>query len=264
MEPYDGNRSNVALPRRDSGASGHAGFNLDYSGHMSPLPAFVLRPRWPMAVLLGAAAVAGCANQAPGGTSRTSPRVAFSAPASSVGYLRLDGDSLLFAPCNGEATTVQDRPDGQGIALVHEFGSGDQGVLVMLSLDGRTVGDIRYASPEGPRCTALPPRGDIEARGNEPFWIVSADGPIARYQTPENMDGVIYVGGVWHAPAPDSWRFEASRSDLGTTESIALEVTETPCTDSMSGARFPYQATVTIGDRQMTGCALEGRNAVGP
>ena len=36
---------------------------------------------------------------------------------------------------------------------------------------------------------------------------------------------------------------------------LELEITEVPCTDSMSGEAFPYTAAVTFEDRHMDGCA---------
>ena len=36
---------------------------------------------------------------------------------------------------------------------------------------------------------------------------------------------------------------------------LELEITEAPCTDSMSGESFPYKAVVTFEDRRMEGCA---------
>lgn len=191
-------------------------------------------------------------------------RAGFTAPASTPGFLRLDGSTLTFAPCSGSATPVDDLPDGSGAALVREFGASDGGLLVLARIADGAITEIRYAAPEGPRCTALPPRGDVEARGNEPFWLASVDGPIARYQTPDDMDGVIYTGGAWQAPAPGTWQFTASRADLGTTERLTVTIATEPCTDSMSGARFPFRATVVVGDLELSGCALEGRSASGP
>ena len=182
---------------------------------------------------------------------------AFSAPASTAGRLSMAGGELRFRPCGeAAATAVRDLPDGEGSALVQEFG-GDAGITVMARVEGGAIQEIRYAGLDGPDCDRLPPDADVQARGNEPFWRVDVDGSTATLRTPEAIEGIQYFGGAWTRPADGQWRFEATRAEPA--GSLALELTEGRCADSMSGARYPYRAAVTVDGQRMDGCALEGR-----
>lgn len=188
-----------------------------------------------------------------------SNRVAFQAPASVAGRLRLDDGRLTFAPCSdaGVGVAVRDHPDGSGAALAREFGAGTgAGVMAMVRIEDGAIAEVRYAGPEGPDCSRLPPIGDVEARGNEPFWTVRVTGSTAIVYRPDAMDGVTYAGGAWSRPADGQWRFEASREN---DDALVLELTEAVCRDNMSGARYPFTARLTRGGRTARGCALEGR-----
>jgi putative lipoprotein len=192
--------------------------------------------------------------------------VAFRAPISRSGRLLLRAGQLRFLPCNesGEGVSVQDLPNAEGQALLRELGAGEQGVTVMARLDGNQLQEIRYAGLEGPTCDRLPPEGDLEARGNEPFWFVRVEGTAAVVRTPEDSSGVEYGGGLWSRTSAMAWRYQASRQVAGGQEQLMLELAEQHCSDSMSGARYPFRATLIRGDRRMEGCALEGQRSQAP
>ena len=58
-------------------------------------------------------------------------------------------------------------------------------------------------------------------------------------------------------PGEDRWQFAAARSDSTAT----LDLVEERCIDSMSGARYPFSATLTRNGQELHGCAVEGRPA---
>jgi uncharacterized membrane protein len=93
------------------------------------------------------------------------------------------------------------------------------------------------------------------ARGNEPFWAVVFDstGDGATYRTPELPDGLRYREGRWKRQ-DTGWVYKARR-ERAEGLWLELEITEAPCTDSMSGESFPYKAVVTFEDKRMEGCA---------
>jgi len=94
-----------------------------------------------------------------------------------------------------------------------------------------------------------------KARGNEPFWAVSFEGEGATFRTPELPDGIKYREGRWKQEgATAEWVYKARR-ERAEGLWISLEITEAPCTDSMSGESFPYKAVVTFEDKRMEGCA---------
>lgn len=93
------------------------------------------------------------------------------------------------------------------------------------------------------------------ARGNEPFWAVTFTGQGATFRTPDRPDGIGYREGRWKRDGNGAkWVYKARR-ERAEGLWIAVEVTEAPCTDSMSGESFPYKAVVTFEDKRMEGCA---------
>ena len=93
------------------------------------------------------------------------------------------------------------------------------------------------------------------ARGNEPFWAVSLTGDEATFRTPDLPDGINYREGRWKRSGTSGvWVYRARR-ERAEGLWLELEITEAPCTDSMSGEAFPYKAAVTLEDRHMEGCA---------
>ena len=93
------------------------------------------------------------------------------------------------------------------------------------------------------------------ARGNEPFWAVTFQGEGATFRTPEIPDGINYREGRWKRQGTAAeWVYKARR-ERAEGLWISVEITEVPCTDSMSGESFPYKAVVTFEDKRMEGCA---------
>lgn len=190
---------------------------------------------------------------------------AFRVPAAVAGRLAVSGGRLRFAACGqeNEGRIVVDAAHEDVSALVAELGGGSA-IPVLLRMDGDRVTDIRYAGPGEVSCDRLPPDAVLEARGNEPFWMLAVAGDTAVFRTPEQQQGIVYAGGRWTSPDENGWRYEASLTDaasnVGTT--IELQLMESDCGDSMSGARFPYRAVLTRGTDRYEGCALEGRRAM--
>ena len=98
--------------------------------------------------------------------------------------------------------------------------------------------------------------GIIAARGNEPFWAVSIDGRDAVVRTPDLPDGVKYKDGRWASSSgsPTRWVYRARRSNAE-GRWLTLDITDQPCTDSMSGNAFPFTATVSYDEFRADGCA---------
>ncbi len=184
----------------------------------------------------------------------------FRVPASRSGRLVLAARKLRFVACGeeGDGITVEDLADGEGETLLRELGAGERGIAAMVRLDGNRLQQIRYAGAEGPDCVRLPPEGEVEARGNEPFWFVRVADAQVVARTPAEPDGVRYRDGKWSRPDAMRWRYEA-RAEHAEDEQLTLELKEERCVDSMSGARYPFRAVLTRGGSRMEGCALEGR-----
>lgn len=205
-----------------------------------------------------------------GGESSPPPRAVeraaleFQAPASRAGRLVLTEGQLRFVSCgeSGEGVVLEDPGNGEATSLLQEFGAGESGIPVAVRIEGNRLQEIRYAGPEGPGCDRLPAEGEVEARGNEPFWFVRVDGDHAWIRTPEEPDSVGYGDGRWSQPAPGRWTYHAVGQAGGQSDQLTLELREGRCTDNMSAARYPFSAVLTRTGNRMEGCALEGRKAV--
>lgn len=180
-------------------------------------------------------------------------------PEGVTGELEFRGGALTFRACDEESGIPVTDGTGENLeAMVEELGYGEGGVTVHIVLEGDVIQELRVASPEVPSCRELLPEAEFRARGNEPFWLVDIDGDIATFRSPEELDGVRYDEGSWQATAR-GWRFEALRHGVDGVAYLILEVEENRCRDSMSGAWFPYAASLRMGGEPATGCASEGR-----
>jgi len=188
--------------------------------------------------------------------------VTFTAAPGQPGRLRLAGDTLRFEGCDdtGPAIDVRDET-GEARSILQELGAGPPGLTVLVRMGNGRITAIRYAGLEGPDCTTrLPPEGDLQASGNEPFWNVRIAGDTAVVRTPDEIDGERYTDGRWSRTSEGGWRFEAAAA-YG-TGTITLDVEEARCADGMSGARYPYRANLVRDGRSMSGCAMEGKSAL--
>jgi uncharacterized membrane protein len=208
-----------------------------------------------------------------GGDAPAVARTPVPTPPSRVQTVRLhlgEAGELLVAPCvDGrgatlppEAVPLVDATGQDLVGMVREFGSPELGVPALVSIGDGGVEALRIALPEGAACANLLDEGELVASGNEPFWHVRLSGDEITWRTPDDIDGVLYSEGSWRDEG-DHWRYEALRDVVDGMDYLVLEVTDTPCSDSMSGARYPWTAAVERGGERWTGCAREGAGALG-
>lgn len=123
------------------------------------------------------------------------------------------------------------------------------------------VGDVEYLGcrlrPErGPWADARRRGVDFRAVGNEPGWYLEI----------QHGRQLLYVGNYGEQrmmmPDPGAQVAGENRSYRARTEAdeLAVEISSTPCFDSMSGEAFPTAVTVTVNGSQLHGCGrdLEG------
>lgn len=187
----------------------------------------------------------------------------FEVPPSEAGRLTITAGVLRFVPCgaSGDGEPLGDTPSGEAAQILKSFDAAASGVTAMIRREGPRLVDVRYAGLEGPTCDQLPPEGEIEARGNEPFWNMSVFG-AARLRTPDAISGIEYTG-TWTRMGERRWVYDAERPTNTGSEAMKLDLTETRCSDSMSGAWYPFRVVLTIGTQPpVEGCGLEGRQAI--
>jgi uncharacterized membrane protein len=113
-----------------------------------------------------------------------------------------------------------------------------------------TTGCAAAPSPAG-SAVAPPLQDTYTAHGNEPFWRLEADANGATWRTPEGerrADGPPIV-----APTPitPGWSGFSARF---AGETLTIEISQTPCADSMSGQVYPHTVRVRFEAQTYAGC----------
>lgn len=168
------------------------------------------------------------------------------------GALSVVDGVLHFTPCGAMTAAPLVSPDGEAAALLTEFAPTNGRITAVITRRADSLVEIRYAGLEGPSCEALPPDGAFVASGTEPFWHLRIAGDTAIASSPEALEGEVYPDGTWDSPTA----FHAVGPG-GDTLRVAFEAGR--CADGMSGARYPWRATISWHGRQMEGCAIDGR-----
>jgi len=214
-----------------------------------------------------------------GGPSREEPPAPLAAAPPAAGPQVYRGqfvwghEARSFTPCGEERDwwVVDATPDGELRQVYEELASqpyqaifaevaGETGPAPTegfgADYDGQlTVRELRRAVLEGPGCGEDISAFAFRALGNEPFWgAVIRDSTIVFTQPgdPPRLE--------FPAVAPEveadgmSW---SSATETPAAE-IRIELRKARCVDSMSGARFPYRATVVLDGRELTGCGYAG------
>jgi uncharacterized membrane protein len=206
-------------------------------------------------LLIAALACGGSDDDAPSGNSE--PFRSAVPTGVIAGTLATRDGQLLFTPCGDSiGVRVHDGVGGEAASLLAELAPDGGRLSILARMTRDTMQEIRYAGHEGPSCENLPPRGDIVAQGQEPFWRVVVDGDSVVASSPDMPDGERHGNGAWSPVEQAGWRFVAVSPAADT---LQLEVHPGRCLDAMSGARYPWRATLRWRAIQASGCALEGR-----
>lgn len=186
-------------------------------------------------------------------------RTLLAVPQGESGTLAIAPDGTLrFRPCDAaQGSNVEDDTGEDLRRIVEGLAPGTDSVNAHLVREGERVTELRVAAPEVRSCTGILPDAQLEARGNEPFWNVQITGTRALFRSPEELTGVEYEEGVWQR-IDGGWRFQASRVDAPGATPLTLEVRSGRCTDTMSGALYPFRAMLERDDLIAEGCAFEG------
>lgn len=109
--------------------------------------------------------------------------------------------------------------------------------------------------PEGPEEPAASKEftGDLDARGNEPFWALAIRPDKITFTRPDPEPPVVVDNPG--AGVDDGQHAVWSTTKDGKTFMVSLAQEE--CSDGMSDLKYPYLAVVTLGDQTFRGCAFK-------
>ncbi|UTP39840.1 hypothetical protein M9M90_01310 [Phenylobacterium sp. LH3H17] len=95
--------------------------------------------------------------------------------------------------------------------------------------------------------------GDLDARGNEPFWALAIRPDKITFTRPDPEPPVVVDNPG--AGVDDGQHAVWSTNKDGKTFMVSLAQEE--CSDGMSDLKYPYLAVVTLGDQTFRGCAFK-------
>ncbi len=166
---------------------------------------------------------------------------------------------LAFVACAGTDTlTLADQTGGAAEEMLRDLATRD-GLTTVLTRAGDQLLALHYVGVEGPSCADLPPSGEVEVRGQEPFWALTIADGEALYRTPDLLDGIRYSAGGWDTDSAGHLSWQAPLAPDAGSGALRLDLEAGTCADPMSDARYAWRATLHLADDVRTGCALLGR-----
>ena len=139
--------------------------------------------------------------------------------------------------------------DIAGAKAVKRAGPLSVALLLVACHQGRGSSDLP-GDPDDHRPFARIAESDtVRVTGTEPFWGGEVASGIFTYVTPERADGVAIPVERFAGRAGVSFTGELDGS------AVALMITDGQCSDGMSDRRYPFTATLKVGNAQREGCA---------
>jgi putative lipoprotein len=92
------------------------------------------------------------------------------------------------------------------------------------------------------------------ATGTEPFWSLTVLDGMLRFEAMDLEAPIEIPGTAVRIPGVSAPAWKGA----GDGRSLEVELVPERCYDGMSGASYPYLATVRLDDATLTGCALQG------
>ncbi|MEQ1579133.1 MAG: hypothetical protein ABL964_00935 [Steroidobacteraceae bacterium] len=237
-------------------------------------------------VLASMAAAAGCQRQAtPPEAASTTPAVAPAPVATPTpadaesslaikrGTVALTADTRVLRLCGQTEDLWLVQQDDQLLDETYAKLAGEPQAPLFVELRGERIAsppgttippsfkqafvieELLYAGvpTEGGGCAAAIPAYRVLARGNEPFWSVEIDSDQLLLRKPGE-------------PAPSKYSVQETQDAEGSVtyrgasgdKTLGITVTNSPCSDSMSGEYFAYTADLVLDGRTLRGCVRVG------
>ncbi len=162
----------------------------------------------------------------------------------------VDVDTLTLTGGFGERVLAA-TPAASGARYADTRGTEfwNQGDGATLTLDGVKQPDCVKSAQATPWDAAKARGASFRAVGNEPGWVVE----VGAGASPSLRAELDFGTRVLEVPAATKTTsgFSGTAAD---GSSVELTTAREPCTDDMSGERFPASATLKVGDDSFSGC----------
>lgn len=173
-----------------------------------------------------------------------------------------------FRECSSGREAWISLAPGAGLDTVYERLAGEPYQAVFMEVDGvwsdipgagfgadfehsMLVSQVRRAEREGFGCSEPLDGFFYRARGNEPSWRLDVRKDRLEFTS---MTGNLSLPGPDVQIGGDSVRILAGSGD----EAVDATITAGRCVDSMSGSVFAFSANLSVGGRELNGCAING------
>jgi len=179
------------------------------------------------------------------------------------GTMNTADDAASFTPCGGDAAITLHDGTGGDLRGAYQSLAGMPGTPMFVEFMGRATGDgveavaLRHAAIETPGCDD--PRREGLAflvTGSEPTWSLRLATDGIELTEPGAVAPLVFP---WVEPRPDGRALVIVTAAPGPPpHALEARLVEERCTDTMSGALFPFTAFATVDGRALQGCAIEG------
>lgn len=183
------------------------------------------------------------------------------------GLVTLEGEAPSFTRCGGEVPmTIVGSAVDELLETMDRLGAASGAPPVAIEMIGATrllPNGVGLASIESLQ-VAMPPGSaslcDLDASylykasGNEPFWSLTVGEGQLRFEA------MALEAPVEIAATPARTPGQSGPAWRGEQDGHSLEVQLSPerCHDGMSGAAFPFRASVILDGESFVGCAMQG------
>lgn len=125
--------------------------------------------------------------------------------------------------------------------------------LAVLSMGACTPAQQDGIDPKGKVFDAVAADEIVTLTGTEPFWNITITGAKARYSNPDHPEGFDFT--VTRFAGNGGLGFSGTLFEAPVT----LTLTPGACSDGMSDRRFPFVATIALGEETLRGCGYTTR-----
>ena len=220
-------------------------------------------------LILVSAACGGGDRPAPAAAPPPPPPIEASAPApdapvSVVRGIAIFEPTMTFRPCNGPIVSLLDSTSNRLRPLIGLVGSTEtQGVFVIgggatSARNELVLREVDYVVRPGPGegCERPEQEYTIGVRGVDSAWQVMITPGAIDYRDAAGTESIRFPAAA--AAEAGGTSTYSSTTEFGASHTIRIVLTPGSCRETRSGAWSPFQASVTLDEKTVQGCAWRG------